>query len=79
GATCVVAASPAADVGDDLRIADHVLQDDEQWHELEFDARLIREVDPEVTVLEGMRFGAEPRGKVVEGHWYDLDEVIIGP
>ncbi len=79
GATCVVAASPAADVGDDLRIADHVLQDDGQWHELEFDARIIREIDPDVTVLEGMRFGAAPREKVSEGDWYDLDEVIIGP
>jgi hypothetical protein len=66
-------------VSDDVRVADHVLVDDGQWHELEFDARLIREVAPNATHLEGMRIGAAPREDVVEGHWYDLDEVMIGP
>ncbi|MFO7946603.1 MAG: right-handed parallel beta-helix repeat-containing protein [Armatimonadota bacterium] len=79
GATCVVAASPAAQIGDAERVTDYVLADDGDWHELEIDARLIREVEPHVTVLEGMRIGAAPRGAVTEGQWYDLDEVIIGP
>jgi hypothetical protein len=79
GAQGVVAASPAAQVSDKERLAEHVLQDDEQWHELEIDARVIRQFDPDAAFMEGMRIGAAPRGAVTEGHWYDLDEVIIGP
>ncbi|MGM0488124.1 MAG: hypothetical protein ACQESR_15340 [Planctomycetota bacterium] len=41
-----VAASPAARPAEAEVVTDHVLMDDEQWHELEFDARLIRERYP---------------------------------
>ena len=58
---------------------DHVLIDDEQWHELEFDARLIRERYPEITRIEGLRFHGTPREDVKEGQWFELDEVVIGP
>ncbi len=60
-------------------IADHVLHDDGEWHELTFDFRKIRELFPDVQVLEGMHFFGMPRDAVEEGHWYDLDEVIIRP
>ncbi|MFP3903695.1 MAG: right-handed parallel beta-helix repeat-containing protein [Armatimonadota bacterium] len=79
GATCVVAASPAAQINEDAQVTDYVLADDEDWHELEIDARVIWAVEPDVRILEGMRIGAAPRGAVTEGQWYDLDEVIIGP
>ncbi len=79
GPAVTVAASPAAEVNSDSRVTDHVLQDDEQWRELEFDARVIRELNAEVQVLQGIRVGAAPREEVTEGDWYDLDEVIIGP
>ncbi len=77
--TITIAASPAASVSEERWLTGEVLHDDGQWHELEVDARVIRELAPDLQVLEGMRIGASPRGDVVEGHWYDLDEVIIGP
>lgn len=75
----IVAASPGAKISDDERLTDRVLEDDEQWHELEIDARVIRKFDPDAAVLEGMRIGAAPREDVKKGDWYDLDEVIIEP
>ena len=74
-----IAASPAASVTEDRWLTGAVLHDDEQWHELEVDARVVRQLAPDLQVLEGMRIGAAPRGDVVKGHWYDLDEVIIEP
>ena len=79
GPSAIVAASPAAQLSADRRVTDHVLHDDERWDEMEIDARVIRQVNPDVQVLEGLRIGAAPRDDVKEGHWYDLDEVIIGP
>ncbi|MGI5817612.1 MAG: right-handed parallel beta-helix repeat-containing protein [Armatimonadota bacterium] len=75
----VVAASPAAQIEDAPRIADHVLHDDGEWHELEFDARLIRERESDVRVIEGLHIIDRPRSAVREGHYFDLDEVIIAP
>ncbi len=74
-----VAASPAAHPSESQIVTDNVLLDDEQWHELEFDARLIRERYPDVTRIEGLRFHGTPREAVQEGHWFELDEVWIGP
>ncbi len=79
GNTGVVAASPGAEVRDDARLADHVLHDDGQWHEIEFDVRVIREIEPDVNILERMHIIDTPRSAVREGHFFDLDEVIIGP
>ena len=76
--TAVVALSPAGESGLPA-ITDHVLHDDGEWHELTFDVRKIRDLFPDVQVLEGMHFFGMPRGAVKEGHWYDLDEVIIRP
>jgi hypothetical protein len=79
GPSLIAAASPAASVSEDRWLTGDLLRDDEQWHELAIDARVIREINPEVQVLEGLRIGAAPRENVKEGHWYELDEVIIGP
>ncbi len=77
--TALVAASPAAQTEDARRIADYTLHDDGEWHVLEFDARLMREVESGLQVLEGMHIIDWPRSAVQEGHFIDLDEVIIGP
>ncbi|MBD3293484.1 MAG: hypothetical protein GF393_11210, partial [Armatimonadia bacterium] len=73
----VVAPTPAAQVPADVLVGDWRLRDDEQWHEVTLDARIIREKYPEVQVLEGMRIGAASRDEVTEGHWYEIDEVEI--
>ncbi len=74
----VVALSPAGD--EDLTpVADYVLHDDQQWHELSFDVRKVREIYPELQVLEALQFFGRPVSAVEKGHWFDLDEVIIRP
>jgi hypothetical protein len=75
----IVAPTPAAEPPADLLVGDWQLRDDEQWHEVTLDARIIREKYPEVQVLEGMRIGAMSREQVAEGDWYEIDEVVIGP
>ncbi|MGI5819200.1 MAG: right-handed parallel beta-helix repeat-containing protein [Armatimonadota bacterium] len=74
----VVGLTPAGGTGL-TKLREHVLHDDGEWHELLLDARWVREVHPEVQVLEGLYFLGSPRDAVKEGHWYDLDEVIIRP
>ena len=79
GHTGVVAASPGADVGEAQRVADYVLHDDGEWHELEFDARVMREIDPDLQMMATLYIFDWPQSAVREGHYFDLDEVIIGP
>ncbi|MFO7947692.1 MAG: right-handed parallel beta-helix repeat-containing protein [Armatimonadota bacterium] len=74
----VVAYNPVTRPGLSV-LADDVLDDDGEWHELTFDARTIRHRYPDVQVLEGLYFVRASKGAVKEGHWYDLDEVVIGP
>ncbi len=74
----LVGINPAVESGL-TRIADYELQDDGEWHELTFDVRKVREVHPDLQVLEGLYFVRSSQGAVREGHWYDLDEVIIRP
>ncbi len=74
-----VAASPAAEVDPEKVVADTVLHDDEEWHELTVDAGLIRERFPGIDYLDVIRFDAAPRQNVVEGDWFGLDEVVILP
>lgn len=77
-AALLVAINPATESG--LRpMADYVLHDDGEWHELVFDVRMVREVYPDLQVLEGLYFVRSSQGAVRQGHWYDLDEVIIRP
>lgn len=75
----VVAASATAEVEEGRRIADFVLHDDGEWQELEFDARMIRKIEPELQVLEGLHIIDWPQSAVKKDHSFDLDEVIIGP
>ncbi len=75
----IVAVSPEEGFPEEMRVTDMMLHDDEQWHELEFDARLIRERYPAVQVLEALRLGAWAPNRVTEGHWYEVDMISIGP
>ncbi len=74
----LVAMNPATESGL-TRVADYELHDDGEWHELTFDVRKVRDIHPDIQVLEGLYFVRSSRGAVQEGHWYDLDEVIIRP
>lgn len=76
------AATPDAYVPAESEEIAVTLHNDGNWHELELDARVIREVFPDVRVLEGLKFKAarwRDRDSVEKGHWYDIDEVYIGP
>jgi hypothetical protein len=58
------------------------LIDDGQWHTLRLDARAIRELWPEVTVVQRFAFEGQwqtARDRVSEGHEFWLAEVTIGP
>ena len=77
-APLLVALTPAGE-SDLSSVADHVLHDDAEWHELDFDVRKVRGVYPDLQVLEGLYFLSSPQDAVREGQWYDLDEVLIRP
>lgn len=62
-----------------ITLANNILYDDGEWHELIFDVRKIREIYPEIKVLEGLYFMGSPQSAVKQGQWYDLDEIIIRP
>jgi hypothetical protein len=74
-----VAVSPAAQHDKDKRLTDLVLIDDGNWHDLEFDARVVREKYPDVDVLEMMGFIALPNTLVKKGAEFFLDEAHILP
>lgn len=74
-----VAVSPAAQVAPEKRVTDLVLVDDGNWHELEFDARVIREKYPDVNVLERLGFTGLPNSLVKKGAQFWLDEAFILP
>jgi hypothetical protein len=52
------------------------LADDDRWHEAEFDARLVRDVFPNVKLLQTFRFYTNENGK--EGHefWFDNFRIL---
>lgn len=47
------------------------LVDDGRWHEAEFDARLVREVFPNVKLLQTFRFYTIENGKKGDEFWFD--------
>ncbi len=75
-----VALSPSVIPAPKNRVGNVILIDDGEWHELTIDARIIRELYPDVKVIEGMGFdsaGCTPT--YFKGPVYSLDEVIIMP
>ncbi len=61
------------------RVADYKLNDDGKWHEITVNVKKVRDIYPDLQVLEGLYFIGSPQTAVKEGQWYDLDEVIIRP
>ena len=55
------------------------MNDDGQWHEIIVNVKKVRDIYPDLKVLEGLYFLGSPQNAVKKGQWYDLDEVIIRP
>jgi hypothetical protein len=73
-----VALSPSVIPAPKNRVGNAVLIDDGKWHELTIDTRIIRELHPNVKVIEGMGFDSAGRTPTyTKGPVYSLDEVII--
>jgi hypothetical protein len=58
------------------RAGNTLLIDDGQWHEITVDTRWIRQVFPEVQVLQGIGFQTGPNNPSIKGS-YAIDEVLI--
>ncbi len=75
-----VALSPSVIPAPKNRVGNVVLIDDGEWHELTIDARIIRELYPDVKIIEGMGFDSAGRiPTYTKGPVYSIDEVIIKP
>ena len=75
GAVCV-GGSPARDVGSYPHLERYELTDDDQWHEVTIDARVIREVFPEVRALKMFRFYTNSNGKKEQQYWFDNFRIL---
>jgi hypothetical protein len=75
GMVCV-GGSPARDSSyySDLKRLD--LVDDGRWHEAEFDARVVREVFPDVKLLQTFRFYTNENGKEGQEFWFDNFRIL---
>ena len=75
GMVCI-GGSPARDSGhySDLKRLD--LVDDGRWHEAVFDARLVREVFPDVKLLQTFRFYTNENGKKGQEFWFDNFRIL---
>ena len=58
----------------DLKL--HKLLDDDQWHEVEIDARVIREVFPDVKLLQMFRFYTNENGQEGQQYWFDNFRIL---
>ncbi|HUT88215.1 MAG TPA: hypothetical protein VMY37_01850 [Thermoguttaceae bacterium] len=70
GEVCV-GGSPARERGRERDLACLELVDDDQWHEAEFDARHIRDVFPDVKLVQTFRFYTSEKGKRGQQFWFD--------
>ena len=75
GQVCV-AASPALNPGAAPVLPGKVLLDDDQWHEVELDARAIRQVYPDVRLLQMFRFWTNANGKQGQQFWFDNFRIL---
>lgn len=62
--------------GDRPDLGTYVLVDDDRWHEIELDARLIRKVFPDVDVLFAFEFYTKLNAAADDRFWFD-DFVIL--
>lgn len=70
GAVCI-GGSPACKSGGVPNLKQLSLKDDGQWHEAEFDVRLIREIFPNVKLVQTFRFYTNANGKKGDEFWFD--------
>jgi hypothetical protein len=71
-----VGGSPAGQPGSYPNLKKLVLKDDGQWHEAEFDARLVREVFPDVKLLQTLRFYTNTNGEQGDQFWFDNFRIL---
>jgi len=75
GAVCI-GGSPACESGSTPDLKHLTLKDDNQWHEAEFDARLIRQLYPDVKLLQTFRFYTNANGKKDDEFWFDNLRIV---
>lgn len=68
--------SPACKSGNYADLGRLKLVDDGRWHEAEFDARLVREVFPNVKLLQTFRFYTIENGKKGDEFWFDHFRIL---
>ena len=75
GAVCV-GGSPARKTEPYKDLGRYELLDDDQWHEVEIDARAIREVFPDVKLLQMFRFYTNRNGQEGQQYWFDNFRIL---
>ncbi len=75
GAVCV-GGSPTRKTDPSKDLGRHKLLDDNQWHEMEIDARAIREVFPNVKLLQMFRFYTNRNGQEGQQYWFDNFRIL---
>jgi len=77
GAVCV-GGTASRDAGGCPDLATCHLEDDDQWHEATIDARQIREVFPDVKLLQMFRFHTHMNGEKGQHYWFDNFRILPG-
>ncbi len=77
GAVCV-GGTAARNVGGFRDLGRITLTDDNQWHEVEVDARWVREVFPDVKLLQMFRFYTNGNGTEGQQYWFDGFRILPG-
>jgi len=75
GAVCIGGTS-TRDAGSYPHLERYELTDDDQWHEVTIDARVIREIFPEVKVLKMFRFYTNSNGENGQQYWFDNFRIL---
>ena len=73
GAVCV-GGNATRKTGPDL--SRYTLVDDGQWHEVTLDVRVIREVHPDVKLLQMFRFHTDRNGNKGQRYWFDNFRIL---
>ncbi len=75
GAVCM-GGSPTRDSGAYRDLDRYRLADDGEWHEVTIDARCIREVFPDVKLLQMFRFYTRGNGRKGQQYWFDAFSIL---
>ena len=75
GAVCV-GGSPSRKTDPYRDLGRYELSDDDQWHEVTIDARDIREVFPDVKLLQMFRFYTNGNGQRDQQYWFDHFRIL---